>query len=62
MKSVSFTFYELNDLLRFLEYTKVKKTNDYKEGKIKASQFKYELGILEDITAKLATPNIKSRI
>lgn len=53
MKVIEYTDYEINDLIRFLEYAKGKKMVDYKEGKITLGQSQYEIGIIKDLIAKM---------
>jgi len=53
MRIIEYTEYEINDLIRNLEYAKGKKMEDYKNGKINLSQSQYEIGIIKDLIAKI---------
>lgn len=53
MKVIEYTNYEMNDLIRTLEYAKDKKMKDYKDGKMNLSQYQYEIGIINDLIAKV---------
>lgn len=53
MKTIEYTDYEINDLIRTLEYAKDKKMADYKAGKINLSQSTYEIGLIRDLIAKI---------
>ena len=55
MKVIEFQEYEINDLLRTLYYAKDKKMADYKEGKLCLNQSKYEIGIIDDLIARIPT-------
>lgn len=53
MKVIELQQYEINDLIRFLEYAKNKKYKDYKKGIINLSQYNYEIGLIRDLEAKI---------
>ena len=53
MKVIELEQYEINDLIRFLEYAKEEKYKDYKQGKINASQYQYEIGIIRDLVSRI---------
>lgn len=53
MKTIQLEQYEMNDLIRFLEYAKNKKLKDYKKGTINLSQYNYELGLIRDLISKI---------
>ena len=59
MKSVELTNYEINDLIRTLEYAIKKKKEDYQLEKINIKQYQYEVGIIRDLIRTIPT---KTRI
>ena len=58
MKIIEYTDYEMNDLIRTLEYAKDKKMKDYKDGKMNLSQCQYEIGIIKDLINKTPSKRI----
>ena len=55
MKSVELTNYEINDLIRTLEYAIKKKKEDYQLEKINIKQYQYEVGIIRDLIRIIPT-------
>lgn len=55
MKSVELTNYEINDLIRTLEYAIKKKKEDYQLEKINIKQYQYEVGIIRDLIRAIPT-------
>ena len=55
MKTIEFTEFEINDLLRALYCAKDKKMEDYKKGKMNLAQSQYEIGIIKDLIARIPT-------
>lgn len=53
MKIIEYTDYEINDLIRTLNYAKDKKMNDYKTGKINLKQSQYDIGIINYLINKV---------
>ena len=53
MKTIELKEYEINDLIRFLDYAKDQKFKDYKKGKMRLNQYEYEIGLIRDLKAKI---------
>lgn len=53
MKTLEFKEYEINDLIRTLEYAKRKKEEDYKRDDLTLSQYRFEIGLIQDLIAKI---------
>ena len=60
MKRIELEEYEINDLIRFLEYAKNKKNIDRSNGKINDKQCQYEIGLINDLMAKIPTKSISN--
>lgn len=59
MKTIELEQYEINDLIRFLEYAKDQKFKDYKKKKMNLNQYNYEIGLIKDLEAKLPIKSIQ---
>ena len=53
MKTIEYTYCEINDLIRTLEYAKNKKREEYEKGKINENQYNFEIGLIKDLIAKV---------
>ena len=53
MKVIELKEYEVNDLIRTLEYAKNKKREEYNAGKFSKTQFNFELGLIQDLISKI---------
>lgn len=53
MKTIEFKEYEINDLIRTLEYAKKKKEEEYKNERLSLSQYRFEIGLIQDLIARI---------
>ena len=53
MVKIELKDYQLNDLVRTLEFAKNKKKEEYEKNKMNLSQYRFEIGLIQDLIAQI---------